>query len=127
MSNIPTRDNGPLQVRYVDLTLERLEHTDSIMTMGALCARALREEGQITLYMTRDNKVEQALPGEVEVDIYAENDALRILIAMGYQDAQLVAYLRGREDRARRRAASTRPLEYRSSASEVEPTSTPSK
>lgn len=99
----------PLQVRYVDLTLDRLDHTDSIMLMGALCARVLRERGQITLYIDRDNKVEQAMPYEVELDLMSEEDSIKALLSAGYTDEQLTAFLKGREDRLRRRATLSTP------------------
>ena len=98
-----TANNAPLPVVYVDLTVDRLDHTDSIMTMGALCARALRENGQITLYVTLDHRVEIARPYEVELDLTPEKEALAALMRAGYTGEELVRYLQGRDARKKRR------------------------
>jgi|1185.fasta_scaffold505031_1 hypothetical protein len=98
-----TDNSVPMKVIDVELTVDRLDHTDSIMFMGALCARALREQGQITLFVTKEMRVEQALPYEVELDTATESSALRFLMNRGYTDEELRAFLKGRDDRKRRR------------------------
>lgn len=112
MSEDNKPSNAPLQVRYVDLTLDRLDHTDSIMLMGALCARVLRERGQITLYMGKENTVQQAMPYEVELDLDKEKDALQVLTMCGYTDEQLIDYLKGRDAReqARKRVTNAKDM-----------------
>ena len=64
--------DAPVQVKYIDLTLDKIDHQDSIMLMGALCANVLREKGQITLFLDRDKRVQQAMPMEVELDMHDE-------------------------------------------------------
>jgi hypothetical protein len=82
-----------------ELTRERLPTAEAVITLGALAVRALQQHGVVTIFMNQEGVAEICAPGEIELDAFPEADAIGVLLDRGYQDEQLVAYLRGREAR----------------------------
>ena len=82
-----------------DLTRERLPTPEAVLTLGAVVVRALQERGVVTLFVNLGGVVELCPPHEVELDGLPEEEAIQVLVARGYADKLLVAYLKGREAR----------------------------
>lgn len=83
------------------LTMEKLASAPSVLTLGALVVNTLQEHRVVTLYVNRDGVVQLCPPGEIQLDGLPENEAIQILSSSGYSDEQLIAYLKGRDDRKR--------------------------
>lgn len=62
-------------------------------------SRKLQDHGVVALFIDADNDIQIALPGELELDGVPEEEAISALLSKGYDDTQLVAYLKGRDAR----------------------------
>lgn len=70
------------------------------MTLGALAVRVLQEHGVVSMFVSSDGKIELCPPGEIELDVLDEQEAISKLTERGYGESQMVSYLKGRDARA---------------------------
>ena len=84
-----------------DLTRDRLRTSEAILTLGALAASRLLEDGMVVLHLSQEGVVQVCPPHEVKLDALSEDDAISKLLDVGYDDAQLVEYLEGRTARGK--------------------------
>ncbi len=84
---------------------QMLASSNVALYLGLICAQMLRTNKVVTLFINTRGVVEVAPQGELELDLLPEHTALSTLIAKGYNDQQLEAYLKGREARNLNRIA----------------------
>ena len=78
---------------------ESLKEAGNILAIGALAARTLFDEGQVTLFIGLNGEVELAKKGEVELDSMEELKSINTLKERNYSDEDLILYLKGRDAR----------------------------
>lgn len=88
-----------------EICLENLAEDRSVLTLGALVVAELAQHGVITLYLSNENRVELAAPGELGLDVLPEAEAIGELAAQHVPDEQIELYLRGRDSRLARTLA----------------------
>ncbi len=83
------------------LALQEASKPESTILLGALVIRQLRARGQCSFFVNREGVIEIANPVELALDSQEEATAiLHLAREHKYTDEQLIAYMRGREDRA---------------------------
>ena len=78
-----------------------LPTSEGLAALAQLVVSQLQERGISIVFLNREGNVEAIPPGELELDSLPVEQALQTLLARGYPDQELEAYLRGREDRTR--------------------------
>lgn len=81
------------------LSKDTLRTANAVLSLGLIVVKELDERGVATVFINEAGEVELALPGELELDALEEDQALGVLMDRGYEDEQLLAYLRGRNAR----------------------------
>jgi hypothetical protein len=81
------------------ISLDDLGKAKSVLGLGLVVNRGLRERGVITLFVNNKGDVEICPYEEVILDDMPFEQALDILLGRGYEDEQLFAYLEGRNSR----------------------------
>lgn len=81
------------------LDAQAITQLEGLAALASLVARDLREQGICLLFINRDGCIERVPKNEIPLDRLEPVDAVRTLLAQGYQDEALELYLRGREDR----------------------------
>ena len=79
------------------ITRQQLLHPDARMVLGQLVAGRLLEHGVCAFFINGVNEVEAVPPLELLLDRYPEGQAIQHLTELGYDQTQLVAYLKGRD------------------------------
>lgn len=87
------------------LSRDRLFTQEGLHTLAVVAATLLKDSGVAHLFVNDRGLIEVALPGEVLLDGLPEAEALRRLAELGYEDAALAEYLRGRDARTAPKAA----------------------
>jgi len=90
-------------VALLELTETNLEDPRALVALGMLVAHALKQNKISSLFLTEEGKVEVILPGELECDSLTEEEAVQRLSEEGFSDRMLVAYLKGRDTRLKRK------------------------
>lgn len=81
------------------VTRDNLQTADAVLGLGLVIVKTLHEQGIVSVFINADGQVELCPLGEIELDSLSEGQALDTLIDRGYEEAQLMAYLRGRAAR----------------------------
>lgn len=83
------------------LTRDLLVAPESTNVLGTIAKARLWEDGFVCMHFNSDQQVEVVPLREVQLDGAPEQDAIRELMAKGYEQAALIAYLKAREARLR--------------------------
>jgi hypothetical protein len=83
------------------LSKEGLQTAEAVLGLGLVVVKELQERGIATVFLNQEGDVEMCLPGEYPLDALPEDEALDTLLAAGYSDEQLEAYIKGRSARGR--------------------------
>ena len=81
------------------LTKDDLHSNGAVIALGLSVAKHLMTYGVCELYLGPDGRVQIARPGEVSLDALPEDQAIRELQGRGYDEDELVEYLKGRDAR----------------------------
>lgn len=82
-----------------DLTKDKLNTDAAVLILGALAAGALQDRGMVTFYVAADGSIYLAPPSATELDLIPEREAIQLLLLRGHSEAEVEAYLRGRDAR----------------------------
>lgn len=83
------------------LSKDGLQTAEAVLGVGLVVVKELQERGIVTVFVNTGGEVEICLPGEYALDALPEDEALTTLLENNYSDEQLMAYLKGRNARAR--------------------------
>lgn len=83
------------------LSREGLSTAEAVLSLGLVVAKELLEHGIATVFLNSDGEVEVCPPGEYPLDALPQEEALATLLDGNYSDEQMIAYLKGRNARAR--------------------------
>lgn len=83
------------------LSKEGLQTAEAVLGVGLVVIKELQERGIVTVFINAVGDIEICLPGECALDTLSEEEALSALLDNNYSDEQLMAYLNGRNTRAR--------------------------
>lgn len=86
------------------LNTDTIQQLEGLAALASLTARELRDNGIVTLFVNRDQRVELVPQIELILDALPAEEACRMLYDRGYDDEGCLLYLRGREDRESLRA-----------------------
>jgi spore germination protein GerM len=81
------------------LTKDKLQTAEAVLSLGLIVVRELYDKGIATVFINTEGQVEICPNGEVELDGLTQEDALSVLLDRGYDDVQLLAYIKGRKAR----------------------------
>lgn len=83
------------------LSRDGLQTAEAVLGVGLVVVKELQERGIVTVFVNSDGDVEICPPGEHALDALPEEEALATLLDGNYSDEQLMAYIKGRNSRAR--------------------------
>lgn len=78
-----------------------LQTAEAVLSVGLVVVKELQERGIVTVFVNSDGDIEVCPPGEHALDAIPEDEALTTLLEGNYSDEQLMAYMKGRNARAR--------------------------
>lgn len=81
------------------LNKDNLQTAEAVLGLGLIVVRQLSDKGIATVFLNLEGQVEICPHGELELDGLDQDDALSVLVQRGYNDEQLLAYLKGRKAR----------------------------
>ncbi len=87
------------------LSKDKLLSVEALWTLGTLAVRQLQDHGVVTIFVGAEGEILVALPGELELDGTPEAIAIEALLERGYDEDQLISYLKGRDIRKERKGA----------------------
>lgn len=83
------------------LTKDKLQTAEAVLSLGLVVVKELDAKGIITIFINENGEVELCPIEELMLDSLEHNEALSRLIDLGYEDEQLIAYLKGRRARGK--------------------------
>ena len=80
-----------------------LTTSEAILALGTIVARQLIEYGESSVYISQDESVCIASPGEFSMDALPEEMAIHTLLDQDWTEEEVAQYLEGRDARLKRR------------------------
>ncbi len=81
---------------FIELTRETLNSPGAVVGLGMVLAAELEKKGIVVVFFNEAGILELCPVLELQLDVYPQEEAVRHLLAQGYNDEMLITYLKGR-------------------------------